>query len=87
MSSECLRWVQTRSHADPGVASAPERQTLAEQLAEIAEPAPVELDPEDGYAGYSTERNTEKRDLEAARAEYVDVGCVVSLARSAAHRS
>ncbi|KAK4694359.1 protein AATF/BFR2, partial [Phenoliferia sp. Uapishka_3] len=50
------------------------RLTLAEQLAEIAEPAPVELDPEDGYAGYSAERNSDKRDLEAARSEYVDVG-------------
>ncbi|KAL8287556.1 hypothetical protein RQP46_003414 [Phenoliferia psychrophenolica] len=50
------------------------RLTLAEQLAEIAEPAPVELDPEEGYAGFSAERNTDKRDLDAARAEYVDVG-------------
>ena len=53
---------------------AAERQTLAEQLAEIAEPAPVELDPEDGYAGFSAERNTDSVNLDAARAEYVNVG-------------
>ncbi|KAM0750874.1 TRAUB-domain-containing protein [Meredithblackwellia eburnea MCA 4105] len=54
------------------------RLTLAEQLAEISKPAPVELDPEDDFhAGFSAERNKEseaKKDLDAARSEYVDVG-------------
>jgi hypothetical protein len=39
----------------------------------------VDFDPEDSYATYATEKSDEKRDLEAARGEYVAVGFVLSL--------
>ncbi|KDE02836.1 hypothetical protein MVLG_06627 [Microbotryum lychnidis-dioicae p1A1 Lamole] len=52
------------------------RLTLADQLAQIAEPAPQDFDPEDSYATYANERNKGEQaaDLEAGRAEYLPVG-------------
>ncbi|GAA5914592.1 hypothetical protein JCM6882_001212 [Rhodosporidiobolus microsporus] len=66
------------------------RLTLAEQLAQIIEPAPQDYDPEDSYATYNHERRRDAEDdadeggagsrkekdesAAAARADYVDVG-------------
>ncbi|GAA5841023.1 hypothetical protein JCM11251_006786 [Rhodosporidiobolus azoricus] len=63
------------------------RLTLAEQLAQINEPAPQDFDPEDSYATYNHERRKGGDEDEdagaadgnneaaaAARADYVDVG-------------
>ncbi|GAA5939674.1 hypothetical protein JCM1841_001147 [Sporobolomyces salmonicolor] len=50
------------------------RLTLAQQLAQISEPAPQDFDPEEAYTTYNAERSEEQRDLDAGRADYVDVG-------------
>ncbi|GAA5874675.1 hypothetical protein JCM3774_004779 [Rhodotorula dairenensis] len=51
------------------------RLTLAEQLSQIAQPAPQDYDPEEAYATYADGRSTgnDARD-NAAQADYVDVG-------------
>ncbi|BGP71782.1 Protein BFR2 [Rhodotorula toruloides] len=49
------------------------RLTLAEQLAQISQPAPQDYDPEEAYATYADNR-TSADAADAARAEYVDVG-------------
>ncbi|GAA5834627.1 hypothetical protein JCM3766R1_003622 [Sporobolomyces carnicolor] len=48
--------------------------TLAEQLAQIEQPAPQDFDPEDAYTTYNAEKSEDQKDLDAARADYVDVG-------------
>ncbi|GAA5900568.1 hypothetical protein JCM8208_000537 [Rhodotorula glutinis] len=56
--------------------------TLAQQLAQISEPAPQDFDPEDAYATYADGRTATTGDddsapldsADAARADYVDVG-------------
>ncbi|BGP56648.1 hypothetical protein JCM8202_000165 [Rhodotorula sphaerocarpa] len=50
------------------------RLTLAEQLSQIAEPAPQDYDPEDAYATYADGRADSNGDGSAAKADYVDVG-------------
>ncbi|KAM0786647.1 hypothetical protein ACM66B_002096 [Microbotryomycetes sp. NB124-2] len=50
------------------------RVTLAEQLAQISQPAPQDFDPEDSYATYNNENSSAKTDLDAARQDYVQVG-------------
>ncbi|ORY69172.1 apoptosis-antagonizing transcription factor [Leucosporidium creatinivorum] len=50
------------------------RLTLAEQLAQISEPAPADFDPEDAYATYNAEKSKDEQDLTAGRADYVQVG-------------
>ncbi|GJN90406.1 hypothetical protein Rhopal_003417-T1 [Rhodotorula paludigena] len=47
--------------------------TLAQQLAQISEPAPQDFDPEDSYATYADGRTAPAADS-AAHADYVDVG-------------
>ncbi|BGO95516.1 hypothetical protein NBRC10512_007774 [Rhodotorula toruloides] len=49
------------------------RLTLAEQLAQISQPAPQDYDPEEAYATYADNR-TSADAADAARAEFVDVG-------------
>ncbi|GAA6035689.1 hypothetical protein JCM8097_004972 [Rhodosporidiobolus ruineniae] len=64
-----------------------ERLTLAQQLAQLNDAAPVDFDPEDAYATYADERKggdndgfadeegqAAKDSAAAARADYVDVG-------------
>ncbi|GAA6017407.1 hypothetical protein JCM11491_006647 [Sporobolomyces phaffii] len=51
-----------------------ERLTLAQQLAQIEQPTPQDFDPEDAYTTYNAEKNEDQKDLDAARADYVDVG-------------
>lgn len=78
--------------------SPPERLTLAEQLSQIAEPAPqgnytrssiahwapltvrnrADYDPEDAYATYADGRADGSADGSAAKADYVDVGSVLT---------
>lgn len=78
--------------------SPPERLTLAEQLSQIAEPAPqgdaarssiahwppltgrnrADYDPEDAYATYADGRADGSADSSAAKADYVDVGSVLT---------
>ncbi|GAA5895296.1 AATF family protein [Sporobolomyces salmoneus] len=48
--------------------------TLAEQLAQIQQPAPQDFDPEEAYTTYNAEKSEDQKDSEAARADYVDVG-------------
>ncbi|KAK4049545.1 rRNA-processing protein bfr2 [Microbotryomycetes sp. JL201] len=50
------------------------RSTLAEQLAQISQPAPQDFDPEDSYATYANEKSSAQVDLDAARQDYVQVG-------------
>ncbi|GAA5889617.1 hypothetical protein JCM5296_002412 [Sporobolomyces johnsonii] len=50
------------------------RLTLAQQLAQISQPAPQDFDPEEAYTTYNAERSEEQPDLDPARADYVDVG-------------
>ncbi|GAA5838837.1 hypothetical protein JCM5353_003483 [Sporobolomyces roseus] len=50
------------------------RLTLAQQLAQIEQPTPQDLDPEDAYTTYNAEKNEDQKDLDAARADYIDVG-------------
>ncbi|GAA5841893.1 hypothetical protein JCM9279_003145 [Rhodotorula babjevae] len=61
----------------------PPELTLAQQLAQISEPAPQDFDPEDAYATYADGRTAAPGDdadgapldsADAARADYVDVG-------------
>lgn len=49
------------------------RQTLAQQLAQIAEPTPVDFDPEDSYSTYAQERRSTAADLQPGRADYLDL--------------
>ncbi|GAA5969419.1 hypothetical protein JCM8115_003242 [Rhodotorula mucilaginosa] len=50
-----------------------ERLTLAEQLSQIAQPAPQDYDPEEAYATYADGRSLDQAD-NSAHQDYVDVG-------------
>ncbi|GAA6009517.1 hypothetical protein JCM10207_003812 [Rhodosporidiobolus poonsookiae] len=50
------------------------RLTLAQQLAQIQQPAPQDLDPEDAYATFAHERSKRAEDEAAGRADYLAVG-------------
>lgn len=60
------------------------RQTLAEQLAQIANPTPVDFDPEDSYSTYAQERPAPPSDLLLGRSEYLDITSVFIPAHSVA---
>lgn len=49
------------------------RLTLAEQLSQIAQPAPQDYDPEEAYATYADGRSLDQAD-NSAHQDYVDVG-------------